>query len=159
VEGIGGFFRFAQMRGEGKTVEEILREMNKGAQDDFQKGKERIRSVLQRAFNARKEDGEDLVRETESASDITEPARRRIEASQKTHEELERKIEEIKKALIGLQNQVRESNEKKELLIAKLNDLTLQLQSLTDEPRWMGRGALEKLRKEGREFGSACSRR
>lgn len=84
---------------------------------------------------------------------------RRIEASQKTHEELERKIEEIKKALIGLQNQVRESNEKKELLIAKLNDLTLQLQSLTDEPRWMGRGALEKLRKEGREFGSACSRR
>jgi hypothetical protein len=58
VEGIGGFFRFAQMRGEGKTVEEILREMNKGAQDDFQKGKERIRSVLQRAFNDRKEDGE-----------------------------------------------------------------------------------------------------
>lgn len=159
MEGIGGFFRYAEMRREGRSDEEILREMVRGAEVDLERRAERVDGILRGAFDARRADGGDLVHEMEEASDITGPARERIEAAKKSYNKAQNEILGIEEVLSGLQDQLTAARSRKELLSKKLRSLTGQLNSTTEEPKWMKPGTLEELRSRGRAYGDACSRR
>lgn len=158
MDGLAGFFQYAKMRQEGKSDEEILCKITKDAEEDLGKKAFRIDELLRGAIAARKADGEDLAKKMEDSSDITAPARARIIAAKDGYTKLLSKVSEVEEVLGEMHDQMIAARVRKDLLSKKLKSLTVQLNSTTEEPKWMKPGTLEELRSRGKTYGDACSK-
>ncbi len=152
LKGVDGFFRYIELHEMGMTDDKIEAALKARALSDFEARTLRVQSVVERAFAQRSEDGEAVVFEMESAPDISEPARRRIEASKLTYKDLmeqsqkcEAHIEEGKR-LIRI-NQVLKAD-----LSKTLGELDVKLKRTPSETP-----VVDVIRQIGAAYGSHCS--
>lgn len=158
MEGVDGFFRFIEMKRSGKSDEDILGDLFHEAEMDLSIRAGKIQAIIQRALEARRADGERFAKEIEEAEDITAPAKARIVAAKKAHETLHAQITEVEELIKGLKITMETSERRKDLLSRKLRFITLKLNALTEDPKWMKPGTLEELRLKGKEYGDSSSR-
>ena len=152
LKGVDGFFRYVELQEMGMSDDEIEAALKERAMLGFEARTLKVQSVVERAFLQRSADGEAALASMESAPDITQPARRRIEASKVTYKGLVEESKECDKHIEDGKRRIQVSNEIKARLAKVLGEMEEMLKKTpTQLP------IVDEIRQIGAAYGSYCS--